>query len=512
MFGQEGQFINGKLMDAKTESPIPFATIKVKNKPKGVISNLDGGFKIPNEFKRMGDTLVVSSIGYISKEIILSNLNGDQINIIRLSERIAMLDEVTVVGSKKVINWSASKIVRQAIDKISENFPFKPFSYVGYYRDYQIKDGKYVNLNEAVLQVFDPGFDVADLTETQTRILFYKKNLDFPVDTIAAKPYDYLDKSKIIPNATIDGLGGNEYIILRLHDAIRNYDVDAYDFVNRLKTDFLINHDLSILPDTYIDNMLLYAIKISKTLENFQVEGKMFISKGDFRIYKMEYGVHINEEPQRDEEGLFAKNPNLVKTINRKLLYRIIVEYQPHDGIMYPNYISLNNSFDVLPPAKFKLTATKWGCGGECIELVFNNTLSAIDAFKKSKYSLRLKDTKLRIEKINVKRNKVLIYPKETDMLFDYLVTQSTLAKHTNDLKLEVKNVSDIYGNVVNKQELLFYNQFREFFVQEIKPNEVRIFDTLNMIKTKPIFEGQPILAPENLSGYWINTPLNINK
>jgi len=74
VFSQQNDFITGKLINSKNDAPVPFAAIKIKNISKGVTSNFDGGFKIPYQIQEIGDTLVISSIGYLSKEIILSNL------------------------------------------------------------------------------------------------------------------------------------------------------------------------------------------------------------------------------------------------------------------------------------------------------------------------------------------------------------------------------------------------------------------------------------------------------
>ena len=73
---------------------------------------------------------------------------------------------------------SAGRIVKEAIKRIPNNYPVDPFSYIGYYRDYQqVTDSSYladmnfedkhtyINLNEGVIQVFDAGFGTNRLTD-----------------------------------------------------------------------------------------------------------------------------------------------------------------------------------------------------------------------------------------------------------------------------------------------------------------------------------------------------------
>ena len=62
-FAQQG-FLKGRLLDAQTQEPIPFATVRVKGYALGVISNSDGGFQIPQKFKDLGGDLVISCMGY----------------------------------------------------------------------------------------------------------------------------------------------------------------------------------------------------------------------------------------------------------------------------------------------------------------------------------------------------------------------------------------------------------------------------------------------------------------
>ena len=42
---QEQDFINAQLIDSQTKEPVIFATIRIKDLARGVISNTDGGFK-----------------------------------------------------------------------------------------------------------------------------------------------------------------------------------------------------------------------------------------------------------------------------------------------------------------------------------------------------------------------------------------------------------------------------------------------------------------------------------
>ena len=81
-----------------------------------------------------------------------------------------------------------------------------------------------------------------------------------------------------------------------------------------------------------------------------------------------------------------------------------------------------------------------------------------------------------------------------------------------NDIIIKINKLTDIFGNIINQREFASYNQFREFFVQELKTNASKPMGPFFMQKTKPIFDNQPIAPFDKLSEYWLNTPLKTNK
>lgn len=509
VLSQQAEFVDGKLVNSKTQEPIPYASIRIKNADIGVISNFDGGFKIPLNFIKIEDTLEISSIGYKTKIALLSSFQQNQTNTILLTEHIEALNEVVVVTSKKRKRLKAKEIVRLAIKRIDENFPTKSFSYVGYYRDYQLKDTRYLNLNEAVLAVFDEGFGTEDLKDTQIRIYNYLENSNFLRDSIAAQNYDYSKRRKIVPKATMSGRIGNEYTRLRLHDALRNYNINTYSFVGRLDRDFIKNHKLRLLEDTFVNETPLYRIKISKVLDNIEVTGKIYIGKENFAIHKLEYAVYEKGAPK------YQKGPFLnigVKTMENgkrgKLLYAIKAEYRSWNDKMYLNYISFNNAFNILLPPKFIPLAAEIDSQNKRFKLIMNNPPLEKDAVMLKNYNLYYQKQKLTIKNIKIKKNTIYLYPNNEKVVFDPKLVQYYESRNLTGVAIEIKNVKDIYGNVVHESEAIHYNQFREFFTQKIFSETKKPADTLYMKKTVPLTQNQPIVSPSSFSDYWMNTPL----
>lgn len=345
LYGQDTA-IKGKIIDSQTALPIPFASIRLKAKMLGVVSNGNGDFQIPRKYSQAADSIIISCIGYATKIVAFQYLHDSGFNFIKIAPSIISLDEV-VVSNKKKKNLSASKVLNLAIDNLEVNYPQEPFSYIGYYRDYQLLDTNYINLNEAIVEVYDRGFSSYDLAETSIELYEFKHNTDFPIDTTTTKPYDNepakygRGKNKYIPNAVLSPLGGSELSILRLHDAIRNNDRFSFSFVDVFIDNFEDNHFLQMEEEVYLDTTALYCISFRSRYDaggprNYS-EGKLFIEKDNFAIHKIEYSAY---------------NKTMKET---QLMYNIQTEYSREGPYMYLNYISFNNGFKTQNDTDFKV-------------------------------------------------------------------------------------------------------------------------------------------------------------
>ncbi len=512
IFSQE-EFITGQLLSNENGEPIVFATIRVKDKAIGVISNLDGSFRIPERFKDFGSVLEISSMGYVSKDILLFELSKSKTNIIRLDPALELLDEVVVEGvryTRKSLavekKMSAVQIVDKAIKNIPLNYPVAPFATVGYYRDFQMNNKKYTNLNEALFEVWDQGFGALDHETTKIRIFKYKRNLDFPIDTIAEKPYDYKSRGKTISGAYLENYGGNEFTILRIHDALRNNTIDAYDYINVFVKDFKKNHVFKKEADVILNNRNLFRVSFTSNSGFIETTGNLYVSQDNFAIYRLEYTLYSSYKEK-------FKNRKRTNTPGSKeFLYEIIVGYNPIEGLMYPNYHSMQNTFIIKEPPKFKVNRAHYNLAKRYFVISLNNKANESDALKRSNYKLKFKGKKINIDKIVHIEDQVLLYPnpKVAKSMFEEIskVERNEIKGNTN-FNIEIKNLRDINDNLIYEPSYKEVKQYREFFVQQImtKPRAMPN-DSLYMNKNLPLFKDQPISRPGNFSDYWMNTPL----
>ena len=61
---QEKQQLLFRILDAESQQPVPYATIRFTNNRNGTISNVLGDFRIPIRYKKEKDILIISCIGY----------------------------------------------------------------------------------------------------------------------------------------------------------------------------------------------------------------------------------------------------------------------------------------------------------------------------------------------------------------------------------------------------------------------------------------------------------------
>ncbi|MGB7394506.1 MAG: carboxypeptidase-like regulatory domain-containing protein [Pricia sp.] len=508
VFSQQPEFLRGRLFDSQTGEPVAFATIRIKDRAMGVISNQDGSFQFPEKFKDYGEMLEISSMGYGTKDVKISGLSPFDINVIRLNPGIFELEEAVVAAKGKRL--SAKRIVQTAIDRIPINYPNYPYSLVGYYRDYQLENRNYVNLNEGILEVFDAGFSEDDLQTSKVQMYDYTNNTDFERDSLAERPYDYKNHNKTIDNAYLSSYGGNEFTILRIHDAIRNYKIGSYDFIHRFQKDFIKEHVLKKDGESAINGESMYVISATKKIDNHRVIGKLYISKSNFAIHKLEYTIYLLPKPGEKSSRLASNN-------SEKLILDTVVEYRPNGPNMFLNFISFSNTFRLSMPPKYKVNEVVAELGNNRFTVKMNKIGLQEDLVDLKNYKIEFMGKKVKIDYLQFYKNDVFVYPKiqEGDSLFIKIAEASSEdSKLLEDfMKFDFGKIRDREGNVLNQPWFKPYNQFREFFVQQVNKGKEVVADSLLMRKTRPLYyELQPMSKPDNFDEYWMNTPLQSAK
>ena len=147
--------ISGRVTDIEDQTPLPFASIGLKGTSLGTITNTQGefDFHIPAGLK--DGTMVISMLGYKDLAESVQNLDPDNLNSFNLSKEATMLREVVILDS-----LAGGEILQIALNSIEKNYPMKPYSMDGFYRDLKKVNGKYISVLEAAVNIYDKDYSL----------------------------------------------------------------------------------------------------------------------------------------------------------------------------------------------------------------------------------------------------------------------------------------------------------------------------------------------------------------
>ena len=492
LFSQSVSYINGKIINSATSEPVPFATIRLKNNQLGVFANAEGDFKLIHNPEFQSDSVIITSIGFKRSSLSFKDLRDKTVNKIFLTPAVYGLGEVKIQASRRKL--SSVEIIGRAIRNIKRNYPKRPFSYIGYYRDYQKRDKNYINLNEAIVQILDNGFTLPSISN-KYRLLDFRKNIEFPrmnispyYDTVISPGMN--NPNKIIPNARIGDQNGNELFILMVHDAIRNFKTRSFSFINTFSEDFLYNHEFAEPGKVFDNNILLYKINFTArsrlTGDSIFVTGAIYIQPKDYSIHKLEYSCSY-----------------LTREKEKKEMFNIDTEYgyeNSVDSLMCLKFISFNNIFNVTDTddtTYFRMLDSYWDKNSAATMILeFNNAIDPASAARRENYEIKVGRKAAKINNV-IARGK---------MLYIRLKDENILGFKDSSF-VNVKYLKDINGNILNKQKILEFNQYRELFVQEY--NRSLSFTDSCYMQYLPL-EQNCLSGYSGKEKYWMNTPENI--
>tara|TARA_R110000851_G_scaffold15667_3_gene51631 strand:- start:2674 stop:4092 length:1419 start_codon:yes stop_codon:yes gene_type:complete len=343
--------LKGKVVDFLTFQPIESASVYIENTTIGSITNADGNFILKVPQQHLQDTLVISSIGYKSFKVVISEFeNGSDIF---LEEDVASLDEVVIVADPRPTTGNG--IVQKAIEKLPKNLPEQPYLQKGFLRHKERNKKEYKWLIESAITLYDSSYASGA-----------KNNLKINVDE-TRKSYDLRDIDSVFTFAAFlknkgiktENINRNLVKTSSLVEAIKWNDsrVNGLDNLFKGKLNLVRNSNVSgallgknilekhqfNLDTILVDNgRKLYKIKIEKGVdfvglntpniynEGFEPKGWIYIYYDNYAIKKVEYELVAASDVQK------KRSKSLFDT---QTIHKLVITYKDYDGKMYPNYI-----------------------------------------------------------------------------------------------------------------------------------------------------------------------------
>jgi hypothetical protein len=168
VFAQENFItLTGKMVDAKTRQPIPYANIQLKSGNVGTVSNTLGEFIFKMAVQQVSDSVVISCMGYQRMAVAIPPA-GFANRILQLEPAVMALKEVTVTVRS---GWD---ILKEALARIPENYDTSAVRLTAFYREHLWTENQELNYNESVLEIIKTFYTDKD-RDDQIRILKGRK-------------------------------------------------------------------------------------------------------------------------------------------------------------------------------------------------------------------------------------------------------------------------------------------------------------------------------------------------
>ena len=155
----------GRVLDEQTNEPMAFVNIGLIGTTMGVASNTDGYFELAVPPKYADHVARFSAVGYASREIRFSEMQGEETLVVRLKPVAYSLADVQVVGAMD----KTRRLLEQVASNIPKNYIAKPYNYEGYFERAVSVNGEMREKKEAIVLLHDKrGYERADVGQAFT--------------------------------------------------------------------------------------------------------------------------------------------------------------------------------------------------------------------------------------------------------------------------------------------------------------------------------------------------------
>lgn len=297
--------ISGVVKDKLNKKSLEYVNITIPGSNTGTITNADGAFTIKVKDSIQAQAVEVSHIGYFNNKI---DLTGKDIRseTIWLTPHANLLDEVIIRA------YNPRLIVEEAIKKIPVNYSPKTNMLTGFYRETAQKGRHYINISEAVIDVYKTPYNE---NVSRDRVQIYKGR-----KLLSQKQSDTL---------AVKLLGGPNLSVYV--DIVKNPDI-------LLEMESLPNYSFRMEESTTIDNRPQYVISFlpQAILPYALYYGKLYIDKEKLSFTRAEFSLSMDDK-NKATQAILRKKPFGLRF--KPVEVSFLVTYKNRDGLTYLNYI-----------------------------------------------------------------------------------------------------------------------------------------------------------------------------
>lgn len=344
--------VSGVVKDKASRKRLEYVNISLPGTPIGTVTNEDGEFSLKIKNGQKVEAIEISHIGYCNYR---QPINGENLTGLTflLTPQATLLSEVIIRAN------DARNIVAAAIDNIGNNYPGSPNMLTGFYRETAQKGRRYVNLSEAVINIYKTPY-----TESVDR------------DRVQVYKGRKLLSQKVSDTLAVKLLGGPNLAVYV--DIVKNPDL-------LLDRESLSNFSYKMEEPVTIDNRSQYVITFRPQviLPYALYYGTLYIDKENLAFTRAEFFLDMSDRAKATQM-ILRKKPLGLRFKPGEVAF--LVTYKQRGGKSYLNYI--RNEIKFKCDWKRRLFSTNYTIVSEMV--VTENTEQNVElipykmAFKKS--------------------------------------------------------------------------------------------------------------------------------
>lgn len=313
-FAEENNYItvSGVVKDKQNRKTLEYVNVSISGSSVGTVTNADGEFSLKIEDAGEIPALEISHIGYRNNKIHLDKAHLSDLKIY-LTPHANMLNEIVIYANNPRF------IVEEALRKVPANYSDKNNLLTGFYRETVQKGRRYINISEALIDVFKTPYNDRAVNRDRTEVLKGRRLLSQKLsDTLGVK------------------LAGGPTLSIYL-DVVKNEDA-------LLDAETLHYYELFMEEPVHIDNRPQFVIGFRPrvVLPYALYYGKLYIDREKLSFTRAEFNLSMDNKAKA-VQAILAKKPYGLRFKPQEVSF--LVTYKEVNGKTYLNYIRNNIRF-----------------------------------------------------------------------------------------------------------------------------------------------------------------------
>ncbi len=297
--------IRGTVRDAKSNKPLPHASVFVSGTYIGTVANANGYFSLRVRKSENLETFRISYLGYSPRDLSFKEYSDKETDFLMKVHSVPLQEVI-------IRPIDARELVLNALGKVEENYPQEEFMLTGFYREAIKQRNDYISIAEAVVDIRKEPYDTYTKND-QVQLVKGRKSADVKkADTLLVK------------------LQGGPQVAL-LVDFIKNNNM----VVSPPTVDF---YEYELVDLAVIDGKTHYVIGFTpRVIMPYPLfMGNIYIENESLAITMADFSMDLSDRKKASKQFIQKKPARLRFTPTHT---RYQVRFQEIDGKYYLSYV-----------------------------------------------------------------------------------------------------------------------------------------------------------------------------